>query len=282
MTEEHVPGDLLIRAVAEHWAEIIRLADGDQRERLRGLVAGTEEPSPAEALAALADELLELLPPDHTVIRVMGTRVMRVGQETSQEDETLAAALRWLRGRVLADGAEPVGAGDDPPPAESPGEEPAPDGPGPSDAASDASGAGEGAGGDEDAIDETGARGSRDARGSQDDFDRQVEDRLLRLPSLSADDVRRNQIDPDSEGLVRLPRPDRAVQYPAFQFTPAGTPWMVVQELNKVLNAASDPWGVTCWWADPHERLGASPADLLGQGRDDLLRQAVSTVGEDY
>ena len=75
MTASRVPGgerdDPLLRAVAEHWDEIQRLADEQQRERLRGLVDGTAEPDPAEARAALADELLDLLPPDHPVIRVL-------------------------------------------------------------------------------------------------------------------------------------------------------------------------------------------------------------------
>ncbi len=44
MTASRVPGgerdDPLLRAVAEHWDEIQRLADEQQRERLRGLVTG--------------------------------------------------------------------------------------------------------------------------------------------------------------------------------------------------------------------------------------------------
>lgn len=79
MTASRVPGgerdDPLLRAVAEHWDEIQRLADEQQRERLRGLVNGTAEPDPAEARAALADELLDLLPPGHPVIQVLRARV---------------------------------------------------------------------------------------------------------------------------------------------------------------------------------------------------------------
>ena len=75
MSESRVPGgerdDPLLRAVAKHWDEIQRLADEQQRERLRGLVDGTAEPDPAEARAALAEELLDLLPPGHPVIQVL-------------------------------------------------------------------------------------------------------------------------------------------------------------------------------------------------------------------
>ena len=80
MTASRVPGgerdDPLLRAVAEHWDEIQGLADEQQRERLRGLVDGTAEPDPAEARAALADELLDLLPPGHPVIQVLQARVV--------------------------------------------------------------------------------------------------------------------------------------------------------------------------------------------------------------
>jgi hypothetical protein len=51
--------------------------------------------------------------------------------------------------------------------------------------------------------------------------------------------------------------------------------------VNERLNAAADPWGVTCWWVDPHARLDAVPADLLGHGRDALLLQAAAAVGVD-
>ncbi len=69
------PDDPLLRAVAEHWDEIQRLADDEQRERLLGLLTGTAEPDPAEARAALADELLDLLPPGHPVIAVLRSGV---------------------------------------------------------------------------------------------------------------------------------------------------------------------------------------------------------------
>jgi hypothetical protein len=79
MTHPRRPGhdenDPLRRVVAEHWDEIAQLASEPQRERLLGLLDGTAEPDPAEARAALADELLDLLPPDHPVIRVLRTGI---------------------------------------------------------------------------------------------------------------------------------------------------------------------------------------------------------------
>lgn len=113
------------------------------------------------------------------------------------------------------------------------------------------------------------------------DFDQQVQARLLALPALSADALLSQAIAPNP-GLIRLPRPDGTVQLPAFQFGPSGATWPVVREINEWLDAAGDPWGVACWWADPHERLDAAPVDLLGRGNDDLLRLAAATVGKDY
>ena len=80
MTDARLPAgerdDPLLGAVAEHWDEIQGLAGQQQRERLLGLVAATTEPDAAEARAALADELLDLLPPEHPVIRVLRAGTM--------------------------------------------------------------------------------------------------------------------------------------------------------------------------------------------------------------
>jgi hypothetical protein len=91
------PNDPLSRALAEHWDEIRALADPQQRQRLADLIDGTAESDPAEARAALADELLDLLPPDHPVIRALRTRPMFSGGA--------GVSLRrgaWLGGRLPA------------------------------------------------------------------------------------------------------------------------------------------------------------------------------------
>ena len=81
-------GDPLLRTVADNWDEIQRLADQQQRERLLGLINGTIQPDRAEARAALADELLDLLPPGHPVIRLL-----RAGVMYRRQEGTGAAAL---------------------------------------------------------------------------------------------------------------------------------------------------------------------------------------------
>lgn len=236
MTDAEPPGghpeDPLLRAVAEYWDEIQRIADENQQARLRGLIAGTAESDPVEARAALADELMDLLPPDHPLMRVLSRTVMYSGVGQDRQDADLADDLRRLSRQVLRAEQQGLAAGAQP---TAPGE-----------------------------------------------FDQQVEARLLDLPFLSPDEVRRNGADPDDSQLIRLPHPDDTVQLPAFQFTASGEPWPIVKEVNERLDAASDPWGVTCWWVDPHARLEAVPADLLGQDKDGLLRSAAAAVGEDY
>ena len=113
------------------------------------------------------------------------------------------------------------------------------------------------------------------------EFDRRVRARLLDLPFLSPDELRRRAIDPDDTRLICLVNPAREAQYPAFQFTAAGGPWPVVQEVNEQFGARADPWGVTCWWVDPHAALTVAPVSLLGRGQDDLLRQAAAAVEVD-
>jgi len=75
VTDDRPPGgapdDPLRRAVIEHWHDIKMLAGPQQRERVLRLLDGIAGPDPADARAALADELLDLLPPDHPVIRVL-------------------------------------------------------------------------------------------------------------------------------------------------------------------------------------------------------------------
>lgn len=75
MSGQRRPGgdqdDPLRRVVAGNWDEIARFASEAQRERLLRLLDGTAEPDPAEARAALADELLDILPPSHPVIGLL-------------------------------------------------------------------------------------------------------------------------------------------------------------------------------------------------------------------
>jgi len=89
VTDERPPGgehdDPLLRAVAEYWNDIKRLAAPRQLERLAALLAGTAEADPGVARAALTDSLLDILPPGHPVIQVLRSRpAYASGQKTGQ------------------------------------------------------------------------------------------------------------------------------------------------------------------------------------------------------
>jgi hypothetical protein len=252
------PGDPLLRAVAEHWDEIRALASDEQWEQVRALVGGTAEPDPREAVAALADLLWEILPPDHEICDIMRTGVMGgPAVDAATADAQMLEEL-WLLSDLLLD----------------PGESAWRAAHGVTDYAGTDSGAGD--------LLEPGPSVA-DSRAAT-DFDRLVEARLLSLQALTPDDARQRGVDPGDARLIRLPRPGAAPEFqlPAFQFAPTGGAWDIVMEVNQVLDAADDPWGVTCWWVDPHARLGDAPADLLGRGQDGLIRRAARAVVEDY
>lgn len=73
--------------------------------------------------------------------------------------------------------------------------------------------------------------------------------------------------------LVGIKQANRYL-YPAFQFdldrrqVPA-----VVADVNELLDAGGDPWGVASWWISANPRLGGrAPRDLIGKRQEsDLL-----------
>jgi len=73
--------------------------------------------------------------------------------------------------------------------------------------------------------------------------------------------------------LVGIKQANRYL-YPAFQFdldrrqVPS-----VVSDVNQLLDAACDPWGVASWWISANPRLGGrAPRDLIGEHEEsDLL-----------
>jgi hypothetical protein len=97
---------------------------------------------------------------------------------------------------------------------------------------------------------------------------------LLAAPALTAQQVRENGSDPDSDELIRLTAASGAVRLPAFQFGSDGRPIRVVVKINRLLQADEDPWGVADWWLGANAWLNAVPADLLGQIDDELLTLA--------
>ena len=79
--------------------------------------------------------------------------------------------------------------------------------------------------------------------------------------------------------LLGLPH-DHAFLYPAFQFdVRRRSVFAEVETVNRMLNAADDPWGVASWWIGQHDRLDVRPMDLVGHGRvDDLVAVAEAVL----
>ncbi|WP_369035016.1 hypothetical protein [Streptomyces adonidis] len=103
-----------------------------------------------------------------------------------------------------------------------------------------------------------------------------VRERLLAEPALDADEVQRGGGSPHSPDLIRLPGPGGRLRLPRFQFSEDALPWLPVLEVNALLDADHDPWGVADWWLSANAWLGGtSPVRLLGTGRD---RQLVETA----
>jgi hypothetical protein len=103
---------------------------------------------------------------------------------------------------------------------------------------------------------------------------------ILEAPAVSERNLRRRGGDPDLPGLIRLARLDGRVSLPSFQFTRAGDPKPLVLQINKLLGADTDPWGVADWWLCPNVWLAGTPADLLDTVDDHVLVAAAAVVVE--
>jgi hypothetical protein len=105
---------------------------------------------------------------------------------------------------------------------------------------------------------------------------RRLRRRLADVPWLSPEEVPGTE---QGQPLVRLRYgPDR-VQLPAFQFGPDRRVRPAVAEVNRLLRAERDPWGVASWWTSRHAWLLEPPADLLGV-QDQLIVEAARAVVE--
>jgi transcriptional regulator with XRE-family HTH domain len=100
-----------------------------------------------------------------------------------------------------------------------------------------------------------------------------VQARLLSLPMRGWDG--------SDERVIRLPSAE-GPRYPAFQFDDAGSLRGVVAEVNGLLGASDDPWGVADWWVTKNPHFGVAPVDLVdGDAYDlDRIRAAARSVLE--
>jgi hypothetical protein len=106
----------------------------------------------------------------------------------------------------------------------------------------------------------------------------EVQGRLAAAVSLSAEQMRAAGEDPGQPFLVRLETGSGGVRFPAFQFSPQGGVISVVLQVNELLGAADDPWGVADWWLGDNAWLDAVPADLIGVADGSLLAAAAAAA----
>lgn len=103
-----------------------------------------------------------------------------------------------------------------------------------------------------------------------------VHARLLAAPALGTAELATG-VSPDDTGLIRFETPD-GPRWPRFQFDAGGNPVPVVVEINLILGAADDPFGVADWWLADSADLGGVPASLLGEVSERRLRAAVRAL----
>lgn len=69
--------------------------------------------------------------------------------------------------------------------------------------------------------------------------------------------------------------------YPEFQFDPETRDvFEEVRQVNEMLDALEDPWGVASWWMTPNSRLDARPVELVGSSRSEEVVRAAEALLE--
>jgi hypothetical protein len=228
----------VILALAEHWSEIIPLLGDAQRTAVAGpaqrLLSAGDAAVRQDAALDIVEIVAPLLPAGHPVRRALAADSHRLA----------GSAVDWnppvdlLRARLAA--GPSLLAATRPDSAADPGE--------------------------------AGPAGGRAA--GEGDADREAEDWLLAAPAADLAEIRQHGLDPADPGLIRIGRPAGDARWPRFQFDPSGQPRAVVTQINLLLDADRDPWGVADWWLGPNAWLDATPADLLGQADDGRLVDA--------
>ncbi len=82
--------------------------------------------------------------------------------------------------------------------------------------------------------------------------------------------------------LLGLPRDGgKRYLFPAFQIDPARQEiHPEVKEVNQLLDAAADPWGVASWWVSADGGLGSRPMDAVGTPEAAAMIQAAESLIE--
>jgi hypothetical protein len=99
---------------------------------------------------------------------------------------------------------------------------------------------------------------------------------------LLSGDLRVDRPESPTDASVIAFKTERGTVYPAFQFDREGRLPTIVAEVNALLGATNDPWGVADWWLSPDASIGGRPVDLIAGSPADLnrLRQAARDLLE--
>jgi hypothetical protein len=106
-----------------------------------------------------------------------------------------------------------------------------------------------------------------------DRVDAEAEARLWAVPLLAVE-----VIDRPSRTMLVLERDGHHLA-PAFQFDSNRELLTLAAEVNDLLGADDDPWGVASWWLTPHAALHGIPADELRTGAQELVLAAAHAAG---
>ncbi len=106
-----------------------------------------------------------------------------------------------------------------------------------------------------------------------DRVDAEAEARVWAVPLISIEQIGRA-----SGNMLVLDR-DGARVAPAFQFDANRELLTLAAEVNELLGAHDDPWGVASWWLTPHAALHGIPADELRTGAQELVLAAAHAAG---
>lgn len=99
---------------------------------------------------------------------------------------------------------------------------------------------------------------------------------------LLSGDLRVDRPESPADASVIAFKTDRGEVYPAFQFDRQRRLPTIVAEVNALLGATDDPWGVADWWLSLDPSLGGRPVDLIAGSSADLdrLRRAARDLLE--
>jgi len=97
--------------------------------------------------------------------------------------------------------------------------------------------------------------------------------RMASMPVLSAANSSRFEQQHIGQSYICLPHGNKRL-IPLFQVNSAGKLDSLVGEVNDLLGALSDPWGVMAWWTRENVWLGGTPLASLGKGQQEAISAA--------